>query len=267
MTTTGPAASAMPVRQWNGFRQSENGLDMKSTLKRLIPNFVLQSARHLIHGNPTPKEAFEKVYLNGIWGKSNDPSDPFYSGAGSHMPGIVPIYVNAIEYFLQSLGARLDAVDLGCGDFAIGSKIRSLCNQYIACDVVESLIVRNREKYKDLGVDFRTLDITADSLPPGDVVFIRQVLQHLSNKQIKAVVSKVQHEYKYLVLTEHLPSTNDFIPNVDKAVGPDIRLHGRNGSGVILTEAPFNLRVVDTSLLCEVPDSNSVIRTLAYRLR
>ena len=44
----------------------------------------------------------------------------------------------------------------------MGSKIRYLFDSYIACDVVESLIDFNKQKYKDLDVDFRLLDLTKD---------------------------------------------------------------------------------------------------------
>ena len=240
---------------------------MSATFKRLIPNVVLQTARRWLHGDPTPKEAFERIYRDGTWGKSADALDPFYLGAGSHMPGIVPVYVNAVEEFLRSLGGKPDAVDLGCGDFAVGSKLRPLCRRYVACDVVEPLILRNRQKFAALDVDFQLVDITADVLPAGDVVFIRQVLQHLSNRHIQSVVDKLL-QYRYVVLTEHLPSSPAFEPNLDKAVGAGTRLGiGRSGSGVVLTRAPFNLRAVETRMLCEVSEGTSVIRTEVYRLR
>ena len=240
---------------------------MKLNARWLLPNSILQAGRHWLHGQPTPSEAFETIYRDGAWGQSADPTEAFYSGAGSHMPSIVPVYVEAVEKFLGTLERRPDVVDLGCGDFAIGAKVRGLCAGYIACDVVGALIARNRQKHADLDVDFRVLDITAEALPDGDVVFIRQVLQHLSNRQIRAVVDKLQNRYRHVVLTEHLPSTPDFTPNVDKAVGADTRLTlGKNGSGVVLTAAPFNLRVSDTTLLCEVPEPGSVIQTLVYTL-
>lgn len=241
---------------------------VKSIIKKHIPNTLLQAVRRLKSGNESPKHAFENVYANQMWGKSSDPTDPFYSGAGSHMPGIVPVYVDAVRRLLLSLDKKLDVVDLGCGDFAVGSQLRNLCSRYIACDVVGPLIARNREKFKGLDVDFRTLDISAEALPSGDVVFIRQVLQHLSNKQISAVVEKVQRQYKYVVLTEHIPNVPYFTPNLDKAVGPDIRLDiGHVGSGVVLTAPPFNLRVVETSILCDIFEDRSVIRTHLYRLQ
>ena len=99
-------------------------------------------------------------------------------------------------------------------------------------------------------------------------MFLRQVLQHLSNKHIAAVVSKLKNSYKYLVLTEHLPLRDDFSPNLDKEVGAGVRIDiGKKGSGVILTKPPFNLQVLQSSVLCEIPEGGSVIRTNLYKLR
>jgi len=155
-------------------------------------------------------------------------------------------------------------VDLGCGDFIVGSRIRRLCDKYIACDIVEPVISWNKQKYKDMNVDFRVLDISKDDLPGGDIVFIRQVLQHLSNDHIAGAISQLAAKYKYLVLTEHLPSSIIFNHNLDKPAGSYIRI--ALNSGVVLTSAPFNLKVKENSVLCEVADDDGVIRTNLYRL-
>ena len=75
-------------------------------------------------------------------------------------------------------------MSLGCGDFNVGAQLRDLCGAYIACDIVELLIAYNRERFAELGVDFRRLDIIDKPIPEGDVIILRQVLQHLSNSQI-----------------------------------------------------------------------------------
>ena len=108
----------------------------------------------------------------------------FYSGPGSHFPELVDNYISGVKKFLTSLPKKPNVVDLGCGDFSIGSKIRKLCDNYIAVDIFDELINFNKKKYADLNVDFRILDITCDELPSGDICFIRQVLQHLSNESI-----------------------------------------------------------------------------------
>ena len=80
-------------------------------------------------------------------------------------------------------------------------QIRANCSNYVACDVVPDLIARNKQVFKELNVDFRVLDMSGEALPDGDIVFIRQVLQHLSNEHIGNVVNKI-YQFKYLILTE-----------------------------------------------------------------
>ena len=247
---------------------------MKELIKMFIPNFVLRARLQYLKAkrqsefmNLTPNEVFTKIYLDGAWGRSINPRDRYYSGTGSHDEYIVSTYVNSVERYLKSHNMRPNVVDLGCGDFAVGSRIRDFCGTYTACDVVEPLIVRNKRKFKDRNVEFLTLDLTTDNLPVGDLVFVRQVLQHLSNKQIESFLSKLIGKYKYLVLTEHLPSTKNFRANLDKPVGADIRLGmGDNGSGIVLTEPPFNFPVKNETVLCEVHEGGGIIRTNIYEL-
>ena len=219
-------------------------------------------------GEPSTRQVFTKIYDDGVWGKSADTAEKFYSGSGSHDDAIVETYVTAVRGFLSSLSAKPDVVDLGCGDFHIGSRVRPLCANYIACDIVEALIGFNKEKYRDLDVDFRVLDLTTDRLPRGDVVFVRQVLQHLSNDQIQRALPRISANFKYLVVTEHLPGTGEFVPNLDKKVGSGIRLAIDSGvdSGVVLTRPPFNLRPLEQTCLCEVEEYGGRIRTDLFRL-
>ncbi len=207
------------------------------------------------------KEVFEKIYNQSAWGKEESSSTSYYSGSGSHDDGVVSAYVSAVSEFLLTLGEPA-VVDLGCGDFHVGSQLRVLCGDYIACDVVPGLIDFNRQKYRDAGVEFRVIDIIDEELPAGDVVFIRQVLQHLSNFQIQKVIQNVCGKYKYIVLTEHLPQFSDFVPNADKPAGPDIRTG--IGSGVVITADPFNFKPRHERMLCEVSEGGGVIRTTLY---
>jgi SAM-dependent methyltransferase len=244
---------------------------IKKTVRSLMPPPVLQALGRfrMKHGNAqyrvlTTQQVFTKIYEEGAWGRSDDPSQRFYSGSGSHDESVAGAYVDAIRAFLSAFKARPSVVDLGCGDFHVGSQIRSLCKQYVACDIVEPLVMFNKEKYKSLDVDFRLVDMTRDELPRADIVFVRQVLQHLSNKQISSALPQIAVKYKYLVLTEHLPSENDFVPNLDKAVGADFRL--KANSGVILTRRPFNLKVKSERRLCEVPEQGGRVVTMLYEL-
>lgn len=229
-------------------------------LRRLIGDYLAQrwNARHA--GLPV-EEIFSAIYTEQRWGAD------FSSGDGSHNPSVVTPYVNAVAGFLRSLPRPPSVVDLGCGDFSVGKQLRPYCGQYVACDVVPALIQRNKEKFADAGVDFRCLDIIEDDLPNGDIVFLRQVLQHLNNAQISKVTQKL-YRYKFLVLTEHIPANPNFSPNRDKPTGGGTRLP--QDSGVVLTAPPFLLKARSETVLCATNESidrhPGIIKTMLYQL-
>tara|TARA_B100000029_G_C17547434_1_gene948947 strand:- start:578 stop:1330 length:753 start_codon:yes stop_codon:yes gene_type:complete len=226
-------------------------------LKKIVPNVIIkynekntakQIRKKFIGLNQY--QIFKEIYLEKLWSPESIKKDyKFYSGIGSYYPELVDNYIDRIRKFLLSLSEKPNVVDLGCGDFVIGSKIRNYCDKYIAVDIFDELINHNKKKYKDLNVDFRTLDITTEELPSGEVCFIRQVLQHLSNDSILNFIEMAKNKYKYLILTEHFPDSKNFIANLDKPTGPDVRLY--ENSAVVLTEPPFNLKVIKEYDLCE----------------
>jgi SAM-dependent methyltransferase len=246
-------------------------MKLKQLMIKMLPfslRMRIQNFRHAFRlakfKNLSTQQLFEKIYETGAWGKSNDPLQPYFSGSGSHTDEIVSPYLKAMEGFLGGFDKKPRVVDLGCGDFSIGSKLRHLCDDYIACDIVPKLIDFNHQKFASFNVDFRILDLTKDELPTAEIVFIRQVLQHLSNKQILQALPQLSSKYQYLVLTEHLPSNSDFQPNLELSVGKEVRL--QFNSGIVLTSPPFNLKVKMQKKVCEVPENNGLIVTTIYQL-
>ena len=245
---------------------------LKKIIKIFIPKIIIQKRNEYLinqkikkYKNLTIGEIFNDIYHSKQWGKSKNSEQSFYSGEGSSNPSITSRYIDSVNIFLNSFSSKPDVVDLGCGDFIVGSKIRSLCNSYIACDIVEPLIEYNKKKYQKLNVDFRTLDLTHDNLPPGDVVFIRQVLQHLSNIDIKKIIPKLALNYNYLVLTEHLPIIENFTHNLDIHTGSWTRLIC--DSGVVLTSPPFNLEIEDEKIILKQRSYEGDITTTIYKLK
>ncbi len=202
-----------------------------------------------------------QIYENNLWGEGQS---GFYSGIGSHHPELVKPYVDAVSSFLSSFDPPLVVCDLGCGDFNIGKELVKHTRKYIAVDIVEELIDYNRETFKEENVEFRCLDIATDDLPSGDCVLLRQVLQHLSNREIERVVSKLA-DYQYMILTEHLPEV-EFKPNSDIISGQGIRL--KKNSGVELLAPPFNLKIKGVRRLLSQPakKSKGMIVTTLYTL-
>lgn len=233
--------------------------------KRILPASFLRlmrSYKNREYNNLSTEQIFTRIYQRGTWGKSEDPASPFYSGSGSHKDDEIAVYVQSVANFLRSFEVKPNVVDLGCGDFAVGRQVRSFCNRYIACDVVPSLIAFNQARFKDFDVKFKVLDLIENELPPGDIVFVRQVLQHLSNDQISRFVARVPLSYKFLIVTEHWPSHANFKHNVDKLTGPGTRMGYE--SGIVLTSPPFNLRPKMVKQLCRVNsvDTGVLVTTL-----
>jgi SAM-dependent methyltransferase len=192
----------------------------------------------VIAKKPWPtKKAMEQVYDLKLWGAG---VSAFYSGEGSHHPEIVVPYVEAVTEVLSSFKEPLVVCDLGCGDFNIGSKLVPYTEKYTGVDIVASLIEHNKATFKNEKLSFECIDIATEVLPKGDCALLRQVLQHLSNREIASVVGKLA-SFKYVILTEHLPE-GDFEPNQDIISGQGTRL--KKNSGVQLLMPPFDMKVV-----------------------
>ncbi len=212
--------------------------------------------------NKTPwptKDAMEQIYSMRLWG---DNGTDFYSGEGSHLPEIIHPYLDVVTSFLTSFDRPLSVCDLGCGDFNIGSTLVRHTAQYIGVDIVEDLIDYSQRRFVRPNLEFQCLDIAVDTLPKADCAIVRQVLQHLSNKEIEQIVEKLG-QYKYVLITEHLPD-NDFEPNKDIISGQGIRL--KKQSGVDVLAPPFNFKVKEASVLLTIPVNKGNIVTKLYRV-
>lgn len=248
---------------------------LKSLARKLIPAFtfkyyyrVKRFGEQSRNQSRSVEEVFTEIYKKNQWGGKKR---GFYSGVGSESKQIVVPYVEMVsdlavrENFLGST-----FVDLGCGDFRVGQQLLPLCSNYIGVDVVEPLIIRNRNLYGNASVSFAHLDIVKDELPVGEVCFIRQVFQHLSNSQIMAILPKLL-QYKWVLISEHYPTENDEItPNLDQVQASDIR--ASVNSGVYLTDLPFNIPAQAIRKVLEIPsvergkgNDPGVIRTFLYK--
>ncbi|MAW94068.1 MULTISPECIES: class I SAM-dependent methyltransferase [unclassified Leeuwenhoekiella] len=207
------------------------------------------------------KAAMMQVYEKNLWGGGQT---AFYSGVGSHDPNTVQAYVEVVCTFFKSFKTPPTVCDLGCGDFNIGSRLVSYTSSYKAIDIVPDLIARNKKRFQSEQLSFGVLDIAKDPLPKGDCALLRQVLQHLSNAEIQAIVGKL-YDYTYVILTEHLPDC-DFEPNKDIISGQGIRL--KKQSGVDLLAPPFNLKVQESKQLLKLsaPESKGSLVTTLYKL-
>jgi SAM-dependent methyltransferase len=149
-----------------------------------------------------------------------------------------------LELIACKAGRDIIVVDLGCGDFSVGHALVEQAPHisYVGCDIVPDLIAHHAKQHAGDRVQFQEIDIVADALPQGDVCLIRQVLQHLSNDDIKQLLAKLK-QYPVVFVSESQPRIIKGPVNPDKPVGSGVRFDWRVGvgRGVELDQPPFGL--------------------------
>lgn len=198
------------------------------------------------------EEVFTRIYQKRLW--SGD--ERYSSGDGSRHTSVVIPYINEVKAWAKHHdGKNLVAVDLGCGDFHLGRELYEEFGRYIGLDIVQELIELHRTKYGSPNLSFQCRNAVNDELPEGDVIFVRQVLQHLSNEQILKIIPKIT-KFNYAIVTEHVPE-KEFLAqmNLDKPHGGGIRLARK--SGVYLQEPPFSLLAKQATVLLDLPASDN----------
>ncbi|SRR5579883_124375 len=190
----------------------------------------------------TIAETFDRIYADGIWGGG---TAEIHSGPGSRGE-LMQAYCSLLRGEIEKRKI-LTLVDLGCGDFQVGSLLAGMVNEYTGVDVASEVIARNSRQFGSEHRRFFRLDLSKDPLPYGDAAVLRQVLQHLSNDEIQAVLSNAIRIYPLTFVTEHVTVACDK-PNIDMAHGPLTRT--MKGSGVYIDRPPFNIAV---ELLEDIP--------------
>ena len=240
-------------------------MNVRPMIRQYTPDFVremrrdwwfVRTKRHfkgLFRSLPIG-DAFAEIYRTQAWGSV--PGEEFYSGPGSG-PGFAPAYAQWVNRFVAERAIH-HIVDLGCGDFRVGRLLKtSIDVRYTGIDVVADVVRYNQNHFQHAYVEFRCSNIIEDELPDGDLCLIRQVLQHLSNKQIYRVLDACSR-YRYVLITEGVYAGAKVRPNLDKAAGWETRIHQK--SGVFLHLPPFSLPV---QTVLEIPGSStSVLRTM-----
>lgn len=155
-------------------------------------------------------------------------------------------------------------VDLGCGDFHIMGQVLKVVREkgfacdYTGIDVVQDLISHHVEEFGDADTRFLCADASAPDtmLPDGDILIVREVLQHLTNADIAKILAKAT-KYHYILDTEGIYEGQGVRYNLDIKTGPYTRAN--KISGVYLEQPPYNKRNIVH--LLRVPEDGAVIRT------
>jgi SAM-dependent methyltransferase len=235
---------------------------MDNKILKKLKNIFIKSKEKIYRTLGIRSKIYKIAYKR--WSNS---SESYSSGPGTRLEYIKNPYIDEVEKYCKEkylMGKVF--VDLGCGDFEIGSEICKFSSKYIGVDVVEEVIKQNRKNYEIDNVNFMKKDIVKEDIPDGDVAFLRQVLQHMSNEEIKSVLEKIK-KYKYIFITEHYPGNENVNEkNLDIETGSGTRLS--KDSAVYLTEEPFNLKESALSEILSVKLRNPLkgyVKTFLYK--
>lgn len=196
--------------------------------------YVLQFLRSLGRDNTW---IFNDVYSRQLWGQSAETPDHFSSGDGSDLENSEG-YIAFVSWFLEKNDVNT-IVDIGCGDFRVSERILLAANKkvrYVGIDAASLVIERNLSLHGKPGVEFYHCDATRDPLPSGDLVLLREVLQHLSNADIQTIMNKTRL-YKHNIITNTV-ALGATLKNIDLPSGSYSR--AGMGSGLWLDLPPFN---------------------------
>jgi len=217
---------------------------------RLLSRRVRRRIAYLTQPQRSPREVFSRIYAENLWGTGKPVGNDlyaFYSGPGSEESAARP-YADCVRRFIEEQGIR-SVVDLGCGDFRVGRLIANPGIDYIGVDIVEPVITENTARFSSERIQFRCLDVIADAIPDGELILLREVLQHLSNEQVVAILAKLR-KFRWVIVTEvHPGPPGSFKPNRNKPHGADSRAMWN--SGIVLNAPPFN--VCNVELLLSLP--------------
>jgi len=171
---------------------------------------------------------FSTIYETAEWGTNEDGKG--YSGEGSLVKNALP-YIKFLKDFIVENKIK-SVVDLGCGDWTFTKTIDWSGVDYTGIDVVPSVLQNNKRLYSKPNVRFICADATKVKIPKADLLICKEVLQHLSDQDVKAILKQAKN-YKYCLFT------NDVDPLTRTSNNGDIESGAWRT--IDLTKPPFNL--------------------------
>lgn len=174
-----------------------------------------------------PKDVFESIYANNVWGNKES-----LSGPGSTVK-VTEILRPRLEWLLRLLNIK-SILDVPCGDMNYMQHIDLSGIHYLGADIVEELVNKNNEACKDRpNMRFQVLNVLEDPLPEAELIICRDLLVHFPNDAALQFLHKVKNSRSRYILMTHF--MGDY---AEKERNKEIKFGFWRP--VSLTQAPFN---------------------------
>jgi hypothetical protein len=130
---------------------------------------------------------FTTIYYRGLWGAHES-----RSGAGSVRDSLwVMLSGEALAKAVREHAVR-SISDIPCGDFNWMPEVLARLGdiRYVGFDIVEPVVRRNRKRRPDY--EFEPLDITVSVPPASDLIFCKDLMNHLSDADVRLAIQNMR---------------------------------------------------------------------------
>ena len=143
---------------------------------------------------------FDFIYARAVWGGG--------SGSGSDLNRTL-LYAGYVQALMDRHNVRT-VLDLGCGDWRFSRYLDFTGRDYTGFDVVPSVVAANRAAYGAPNIRFEQAELSASvEFPPCDLILCKDVLQHLSNARVSAILAKCGLARLVLITNDYHPENPD----------------------------------------------------------
>jgi SAM-dependent methyltransferase len=189
------------------------------------------------------KQAFERIYSEHKWGgvsRSGPGSDPEQTGN----------YVHFVNKWLSTHSDVREVVEFGCGDWATTRLVNlGAGRSYRGLDIVPAVLEENRRRFGNSMIQFQCCDFLTCETPAGDLLLVKDVLQHLSNNSVTHFLKNILTQYRYALITNDLKR---YVERRIMGIWPIRRLLATPNVDIVdggsrplrLDDRPFNLDAV-----------------------
>jgi SAM-dependent methyltransferase len=155
--------------------------------------------RKLIPDPEDLKATFETIYRSNLWGRG--------SGLGSDLRSTI-LYVAYVQHLIGRCNVRT-IVDLGCGDWQFSKYLDLKGCAYLGVDIVASVIAANIAAYARDNIRFENADITSFEVPECDLLLCKDVMQHLTNGNVRSILDRRHAAQIALFTNDYHPANED----------------------------------------------------------
>jgi len=155
-------------------------------------------------------QRFTAVHDKNLWG-----SDESRSGAGSarNAPSVA-VAAEAIRKAVDENGVRTLS-DIPCGDFNWMPDVLPTLSgvSYIGFDIVFSALQNNKDRFPQY--EFRVLDIVTTVPPYADLIFCKDLMNHLNDDDVKSCIANMKASgSKFLLASNNAGFANAPLPDI-----------------------------------------------------